>query len=234
MVRRWDTNVSPILLRARCAKFSPHMRSSRTRCATIRKSISPITSVSCRRTPSQVTMRFMTRNDDLGQSMPNHDRYLVAIRKNNQCQRHASNAPQMAPMKDLCLKPRHRKISGMMTGETRDAGHSARVRRTDRMRFRSLSESVELQCKATDIRGAGVFAGRTIDKVHRQPLEGARVTSISRTVTKLQAWVLMRTFEQIALLVLGNPRLRIDFDRDNSQLAVISCAAWPMTCYDFS
>src|ERR1019366_2453064 len=35
MVRRWDTNVSPILLRARCAKFSPHMRSSRTRCATI-------------------------------------------------------------------------------------------------------------------------------------------------------------------------------------------------------
>jgi len=65
--------------------------------------------------------------------------------KKNQCQLHASNAPQMAPMKDLCLKPRNRKISGMMRGETRDAGHSARVRRADRMRFRSLSESVELQ-----------------------------------------------------------------------------------------
>jgi len=36
-------------------------------------------------------------------------------------------------------------ISRMMRGETRDAGHSARVRRADRMRFRSLSESVELQ-----------------------------------------------------------------------------------------
>jgi len=65
--------------------------------------------------------------------------------KKNQCQRHASNAPQMAPMKDLCLKPRNRKISGMMRGETRDAGHSARVRRADRMRFRSLSEPMELQ-----------------------------------------------------------------------------------------
>ena len=40
------------------------------------------------------------------------------------------------------------------------------------------------------------------------------MTSISRTVTKLQAWVLMRTFEQIALLVLGNPRLRIDFETE--------------------
>ena len=35
----------------------------------IRKSISPITSALCRRTPSQVTMRFMTHDDDLGQSL---------------------------------------------------------------------------------------------------------------------------------------------------------------------
>jgi hypothetical protein len=60
----------------------------------------------------------------------------LCVKPRGQMTRHAGDRD---PASERCP------LSGMMRGETRDAGHSARVRRADRMRFRSLSESVELQ-----------------------------------------------------------------------------------------
>jgi hypothetical protein len=49
-----------------------------------------------------------------------------------------------------------------MTGETRDAGHSARVRRADRMRSGLLSEPVELQSDRHS--RPWTIVGRTLDQ----------------------------------------------------------------------
>ncbi len=70
----------------------------------------------------------------------------------NRRYRRASSAPQTSPMNRLSRAPTRRKLSGRIMGETRDACHSASVRRADRMCFGSPSNGRQIAKSTRSLR----------------------------------------------------------------------------------